>query len=85
MMQVTNAIIWTICVSIIVFICVLWFVICYIGLCKLRRNRRKPPLPVYAVQPSLKDSNDRDYAVVRRGGGGGGVEKSDWVEDGSRR
>ncbi|KAK8392855.1 hypothetical protein O3P69_013111 [Scylla paramamosain] len=62
MMQVTNAIIWTICVSIIVFICVLWFVICYIGLCKLRRNRRKPPLPVYTIHQTLRGSPPRHWA-----------------------
>jgi len=47
-MQVTNAIIWTICISIIVFICILWMIICYIGVCKIRRkNKKNKLLPVY--------------------------------------
>ena len=54
-MQITNAIIWTICISIIVFICILWFIICYIGICKLRRRngllkrRQQKLLPVYGA------------------------------------
>ncbi|XP_068245051.1 calpain-9-like isoform X1 [Palaemon carinicauda] len=57
-MQVTNAIIWTICASIIVFICVLWFVICYIGLCRLRRKNRSL-LPVFNLHSSRGSSPAR--------------------------
>ncbi|XP_047736943.1 calpain-9 isoform X2 [Hyalella azteca] len=48
-MQITNAIIWTICISIIVFICILWVIICYVGVCKLKKNNKNKILPVYGV------------------------------------
>ena len=35
-----NTVIWLICVLIAVLICVLWVLICYIGFCKLRLQRR---------------------------------------------
>ena len=50
-MEITNAIIWTICVSIIVFILFLWMIICYIGICKIRRKNKRESklLPVYGA------------------------------------
>ncbi|KAF0311027.1 hypothetical protein FJT64_018130 [Amphibalanus amphitrite] len=35
-----NSVIWLICIVIAVLICVLWVLICYIGFCKLRLQRR---------------------------------------------